>query len=138
LQSFPDRINGITELRNSGKERRSHQRYPIDLEIRCRALRSDIVVLGKVCDISSGGVRFMSDCRQTVGNFSGILAPGKKVELSIDWPILLDGTCRLQLRGQGRIVRSDEHGTAIEIEHHEFCTRKAQSAAVCRASAVGG
>ncbi len=122
-------MEGITNLRNAGNGRRSHYRYPIDLGIRCRVLRSDLIVFGKIRDISSSGVRFTS---------SEILAPGKKVELSIDWPILLDGTCRLQLRGQGRIVRSDEHGTAIEIEHHEFCTRKAQSAAVCRASAVGG
>ena len=91
-------------------------------------LRSDLVIFGKIRDISSSGVRFTS---------SEILALGKKVELSIDWPILLDSTCRLQLKGQGRVIRSDEHGTAIEIEHHEFCTRKTQSAAVCRATAVG-
>src|SRR5690349_14311639 len=128
LQSFPDRINGITKLRDSGKERRSHQRYPIDLGIRCGTLRSDGVVSGKICDISSGGVRFTS---------SEILAPGGKVELSIDWPVLPNGACRLQLKGRGRVVRSDEHGTAIEIEHHEFCTRKTQSAAVSGATAAG-
>ncbi len=122
-------MEGITNLRNAGNGRRSHYRYPIDLGIQCRPSRSDRVVFGKIRDISSTGVRFTS---------SEILAPGEKVELSIDWPVLLNGACRLQLKGQGRIVRSDEHGTAIEIERHEFCTRKAQTAALYGASAVGG
>jgi len=102
--------------------------YPIDLGIRCRALRSDNVVLGKIRDISSGGVRFTS---------SEILAPGTTVELSIDWPVLLDGACRLQLKGLGVVVRTDEHGTAIEFERTEFYTRKTRTAALCGAAAVG-
>lgn len=122
------RMEGLTNLRNSGDRLRSHRRYPIDVGIRCRALRSDEVVLGRICDISSGGVRFTS---------SEILAPGKKVEISIDWPVLLDGACRLQLRAQGLVVRNDQHGTAIEFERYDFYTRKAGTDALCGAGAVG-
>jgi len=112
---------------NSGSGRRKHWRYPVDLEIRCRALPSDRVVLGKICDISSHGVRFTS---------SEILALGATVELAIDWPVLLDGACPLQLKGRGRVLRNDKHGTAIEIERHEFCTRKTETAALRGAGEV--
>jgi hypothetical protein len=118
-QIMEDLLNGITNLPASGNGRRSHRRYPIDLAIRCRGLPSDRVLLGKIRDISSGGVRFTS---------SEILAPGTRVELSIDWPVLLDHACRLQLKCQGRVLRSDGHGTAIEMERHEFYTRKAPAA----------
>ena len=114
-------MEGIGNPRNSGHERRSHRRYPVDLGIWCRALPSGRVVAGKICDISSHGVRFTS---------SQILAPGAKVELAIDWPVLLDNACPLALRGQGRVLRSDRHSTAIEIERHEFCTRKTEATAV--------
>jgi len=114
--TFPMRVAD-----NSGNGRRLHRRYPMDLGIRCRALRTDRVVLGKICDISSGGVRFIS---------SEVLTPGTKVELAIDWPVLLDSACHLQLKGQGHVLRCDEHGTAIEIERHEFYTRKTQTTAL--------
>src|SRR5207237_1990983 len=97
-------MEGITSLRNAGNGRRLYRRYPIDLGIRCRVLRNNQIISGKVCDISSGGVRFIS---------SEILTPGKKVELSIDWPVLLDGACPLQLKFWGRIVRSDKLATAF-------------------------
>jgi len=117
----------IAVAENSGSERRKHRRYPVDLEIRCRALRSGRVALGRICDISSHGVRFTS---------SEVLAPGTKVELTIDWPVLLDGACPLQLKGRGHVLRNDKHGTAIEIERHEFCTRKTETAALRGAGEV--
>jgi len=99
---------------NSGSERRSHRRYLVDLVICCRALPSRRVVVGKTYDISIGGVRFTS---------SEILDPGTKVELAIDWPVLLDGASPLQLIGWGNVLRTGKHGTAIKIERHEFWTR---------------
>jgi hypothetical protein len=120
-------MESASNLRNSRSGRRSHRRYPVDLGISCRALSRHTervgsrVVLGRIREISSGGVRFTS---------SEILVPGTTVELSIDWPLLLDGACRLRLKGWGRVLRSDEHGIAIEIERHEFCTRKYQTAAL--------
>jgi hypothetical protein len=114
-------LNTIPTIQNLGNRRRSHNRYPLDLGIQCSALRGDRVILGKIRDISSGGVRFTS---------TETLRPGTKVDISIDWPMLLDGACPLQLKGRGRVLRSDERGTAIAIEHHAFCTRKTQTAAL--------
>src|SRR5437660_9479369 len=85
---------GITNQPDSSDGRRSHHRYPIDLGINCRVLRSKRIVLGKIRDISSGGIRFISP---------EVLAPGTRVELAIDWPVLLDHTCRLQLKCRGRV-----------------------------------
>src|ERR1700719_4445464 len=48
----------------------------------------------------------------------------------IDWPALLDHACRLQLKGWGRVLRSNQHGTAIEIESHEFYIRKIETVAL--------
>ncbi|HYW48448.1 MAG TPA: PilZ domain-containing protein [Bryobacteraceae bacterium] len=99
---------------NLGGGRRSHRRYLVDLVICCRALPGGRPVVGRTYDISSGGVRFTS---------SEILDPGTKVELAIDWPVLLDGASPLQLIGWGNVLRTGKHGTAIKIERHEFWTR---------------
>src|SRR5689334_2285435 len=85
-----------------GNGRRSHRRYPVDLSMRCKLCGTDRVVPGRVRDISSTGVQFVS---------SEVFPPAIKVELLIDWPVLLNGNCRLQLRGYGKIVRSDAAGT---------------------------
>ena len=122
------RTKRITDLQDWGIGRRSHRRYAIGLGIRCREIRGDRDVFGKVSDISTGGVRFTSF--QT-------LAPGTTVGLSIEWPVLLDGTCRLQLIIRGSVLRSDEHETAIKIERYEFCTRRNRTAPLCGATAVG-
>jgi hypothetical protein len=116
-QNVDEGLDGITDLPNSGTSngRRSHRCYPVDFGIRCRRLETDRVLLGRIRDISTGGVRFTS---------SEILAPGTKVELSIGWPSLLDHACRLQLKCRGRVLRSDAHGTAVKMEGHEFYTRK--------------
>ena len=115
----------ITDPQDSGTGRRSHRRYTIELGIRCREIRGDRDVFGKISDISTGGVRFTSSQSQ---------APGTTVEISIEWPMRLDGTCHLQLKGRGRVLRSDENETAIKIERYEFCTR---TAPLCVAAAVG-
>jgi hypothetical protein len=118
-------LDGITNLPNSGTGdgRRSHRRYPVDLGIRCR-LETDRILLGKIRDLSTGGVRFTS---------SEILALGTKVELSIDWPARL-GHVRLQLKCSGRVIRCDGQGTTVKIGRHEFHIRT-QTDIGCAASA---
>jgi hypothetical protein len=44
------------------------------------------------------------------------------VQLNIAWPVLLHNSSPLQLAVIGRIVRSDNDRTAIEIIQHEFRT----------------
>ena len=96
-----------------GNGRRSHFRYPVDLGIRYRVARTDNMVPAPICDIGSGGVRFTS---------SEILPVATRIEFAIDWPSV-QGNCRLQLKGWGRVLRSNEHSTVIRFERHEFRTR---------------
>lgn len=94
--------------------RRLHQRFPIRAE-------AEYIVEGRrgpatTRDISSGGVFLRTDA---------ILKAGEPVQVWIDWPARLDGR-RLRLVFFGRVVRSNEAGTAVEATRYEFrvCAQK--------------
>jgi PilZ domain len=108
-------------LRTKKAERRSSGRFPIHQEVVYTLLegksRSDTCA-GKTLDMSSGGILFTT---------SEALHPGKRLELAVNWPARLDGTCRLKLVAMGRVVRSDADRAAIVIEHYEFRTQGART-----------
>jgi hypothetical protein len=98
------------------KEQRSHQRYPIELEVEYRLLargRSEQVGSGKTRNISSGGVLF---------DALGARPAAGSIEILLTWPFLLEGVCPLKLVMKGQIVRSDVRGVAIQSSYHEFRT----------------
>jgi hypothetical protein len=98
-------------------EQRSHQRYPIELEVEYRLLsRGHLPHLGsgKTRNISSGGVLF-----EALGSAAPEMGT---IEVLVSWPFLLEGVCPLRLMMRGRIVRSDGHGVAIQSTFHEFRT----------------
>jgi|HubBroStandDraft_6_1064221.scaffolds.fasta_scaffold1181433_1 hypothetical protein len=97
-------------------EQRSHQRYPIELEVEYRLVakgQSDQLGSGKTRNISSGGVLIHA---------LGSPPEGSTIELMLNWPFLLEGVCPLKLVMRGRIVRSDGRGVAIQSNYHEFRT----------------
>jgi hypothetical protein len=97
-------------------EQRSHQRYPIELEVEYRMVakgQSEHVGSGKTRNISSGGVLI---------DALGSPPAGGSIELMLSWPFLLEGVCPLKLVMRGRIVRSDVRGVAIQSNFHEFRT----------------
>jgi hypothetical protein len=49
---------------------------------------------------------------------------GRMVELSVNWPARLDGTCPLQFVATGRVVRAEARRAAVRIERYEFRTRR--------------
>jgi len=65
-------------------------------------------------DLSSSGLSFTADRP---------LLTGQKLEVAIDWPVLLDGGVRLQLVMSGVVVRTSGTTTAPKIQRHEFKTR---------------
>jgi hypothetical protein len=100
-------------------EQRSHQRYPIELEVEYRLVtkgQSDQLGSGKTRNISSGGVLI------NALNALGAPPAGSTIELMLSWPFLLEGVCPLKLVMRGRIVRSDMRGVAIQSNYHEFRT----------------
>ena len=98
-------------------DRRSHRRYPVELDLRYKLIYGRRVLnggLGKTRDISTKGVFFRAD---------QALPRGRDIELSMDWPLRLGGLCPLQVKIAGKVLRSDESGTAVQIRHYEFRTR---------------
>jgi hypothetical protein len=117
----------VTEI---AEDRRKKQRYPVDFALTYKILKNGLVKLtgsGAVMNMSSSGIAFST---------GEILARGAMVELSIAWPVLLNGNCPMKMVVEGRVVRSDGHCTAIRMERHEFRTqaRSAQQPATAQHS----
>jgi PilZ domain-containing protein len=104
---------------DAAAERRATRRFAIEQEVLYKILDHRAAVpesgVGKTLDISSGGVLFETQQR---------LRPGKRVEVSVNWPALLDGGCPLKFVAVGRVVRAEEKRAAMHIEQHEFRTRR--------------
>jgi hypothetical protein len=107
--------------KNERGERRTAGRFPIQQEVvytlldgqtRCQAVPS------RTLDMSSRGILFTT---------TEALHPGRRLEVSVNWPARLDGSCRLKLVALGRVVRSQSDRTAIAIEHYEFKTQGAHA-----------
>ena len=98
-------------------DRRDDRRYRIEMDLGWKLMHRGRLCLagtGTVIDFSSGGILF---------NAGQPLRVGKKIELAIDWPVLLNSTTPMQLIVYGRTVRSLESQVAVRIEQHEFRTR---------------
>jgi hypothetical protein len=98
-------------------DRRHSDRFPIAREMRYRILNKRSVTepgSGNTVNMSSSGVLFAVD---------GIMMPGSRVELSINWPVKLNDKCALRLVARGRVVRSERGIAAMEILEHEFRTQ---------------
>ena len=105
------RINGLAIF-----ERRKANRFPVHQGLQYRVLNNradNSAGAGLTHDMSSNGIRFSTENRIQVGSM---------VELSVNWPARLDGTCRLKVVAVGRVVRSEAHWAAASIQRHEFRT----------------
>src|SRR5262245_24510019 len=91
-------------------ERRSTNRVPGGDDVRYLLVQSRAAKLsggGTTRNIGSGGMRFSTDEELPIG---------RTVELSVNWPARLDGTCPLQFVATGRVIRSDAQRAAVRIE----------------------
>lgn len=116
MSAAPLAARAAGRLKKVTTEQRSHQRYPIELEVEYRLLakgQSELIGSGKTRNISSGGVLFEA---------LGLRPATGSIELLLSWPFLLEGVCPLKLVMKGRIVRSDLRGIAIQSNYHEFRT----------------
>lgn len=98
-------------------ERRGTGRFPLREDVRYKIIQSKadkISGCGVTLNIGSGGILFSTEERLPVG---------RTVELSVNWPARLDGTCPLQFVATGRIVRAEANRAAARIERYEFRTR---------------
>ncbi len=101
----------------SERERRTKRRFMIDQEVKYKMLYGQRIAetgVGRTLNISSGGVWFSTE---------NMLTSGMPVELSMNWPVLLNDSCPMKLMIYGCVVRSNEKGAAVAIERYEFRTQ---------------
>lgn len=112
----------------SPRDRRSHNRYPIELELEYKLWNSDRVErvgFGRTLNLSSGGVLFEADVA---------LPAGAAITLAVKWPCSLGKACTLKLHMRGRVIRCEARRIAVELTHYEFRTAGSRSAAAQSAS----
>ena len=117
--------------KSPSQDRRACKRYPLDLELRyTKSDRRELLEThsGRIIDLSSSGLRFTAE---------GPLLAGLRIDVSIDWPALLDGGVPLQLIASGVVVWTSGTETALRIQRHEFRTRRAGPKVVSRQESVG-
>lgn len=98
-------------------DRRASTRFPLRLAISYRAsnpVACSCATPIKTVNISSNGLLFEDN---------GSLQPGQHVQVSIEWPALLDRRVPLNLILEGRIVRTATGYAAMRVHRHEFKTR---------------
>jgi hypothetical protein len=103
---------------SEARERRMTSRFPFREDVTYRLLQNkapSVVGTGQTLNICSGGILFTTD---------EALPVGRMVEVSVNWPARLDGTCPLKMVARGRVIRSDAGKAAVRIERYEFRTRK--------------
>jgi hypothetical protein len=98
-------------------ERRSKVRFPLEMRVRYRSLarRCPVVGTGVVMNMSRSGVLVSSE---------HTISEGVRVELSIEWPSLLDGRVPLQVVTLGRVVRCEPSSFAVVLVRYQFRTTK--------------
>ncbi len=105
-------------------ERRRSSRFPIEREVRYRALNKrggEKTGEGKTINISSSGVFFTAE---------HLLLQGRRIELSISWPAQLNNRTPLKLVVRGRVTRTEDARVAVEIQHYEFRTQSSAPSSV--------
>ena len=99
------------------REKRMKRRFPLEQEVRYKMLYGQRMAetgSGTTTNISSSGVWF---------NTVNTLSAGMPIEISMNWPVLLNDMCPMKLMMYGCVVRSDEKGAAVVIERYEFRTQ---------------
>jgi hypothetical protein len=104
--------------RDPSAERRARTRIPLILEVsyavsECRGTVE--MGSGRTVDLCKSGLSFTAD---------GPLFTGQKLDVSIDWPVLLDGSVRMRLIMSGKVVRTVGNVIALQIRRYEFRTRR--------------
>ena len=119
-------LSGVMKKHGNQPDRRIKGRFPMQLPLEYRLLVDREVVSGhgRTLNVGSGGVCFLG------GTY---LEPGTFVELAIEWPLLLDDACPIQLVIFGRILRSADGRSVSSLEKYEFRTKR-RDGAVARPS----
>lgn len=120
MQAFRGPVSNRETIRDPS-ERRARRRFQIGQDVCYICLsgsRVDDEGVGKIVNVSSSGVRFTTEHTLNVG---------KRVEVTVEWPALIDDKCLMNLVIKGWVARSDSNSAAVKIEHYEFRTRASKA-----------
>jgi hypothetical protein len=98
-------------------DRRLTRRFPIGMAAQYKLLRYGRVVNtgeGRTLNLSSGGALIWCE---------GALPKGHSIELSLLWPVRLDGRVGMSLEVAGTTVRATGNTVAVAFSRHYFRTR---------------
>jgi hypothetical protein len=121
IPSFPDRHHDPFSINGPRPpERRLKSRFALDLNVRFRFLRGNSCYsgVGRAINVGSGGVLVSTE----EGGSHCDLHLGAQVEMSFEWPALLDGRIPLQLVIVGLVVRYTTAAFAATLVRYEFRT----------------
>ena len=114
--SLPIRRQQLQALKEPKTDRRQYRRYPIVLDLIYKStdqFGGELRGAGTTLNMSTGGVLFQA---------SDVLIPFRQIEMSLQWPFLLQDVCPLRLYVRGRVVRSRGYEMAVRIDTYEFRT----------------
>ncbi len=109
--------------RPHGADRRTNARFPCRLAVSYQALEHPFLsgtATSETLNISSKGLLFTTE---------ESLQPGQLLQVSVDWPAMLDNQVPLKLVAEGRIVRNTNGQAAMRIDKYEFRTRRNRNSA---------
>ena len=86
-----------------------HQRFPISTPV--KYIVEKVAGEGVTCNVGSDGLLMKTTC---------VFPQGRRIELSLDWPAMLDGRLPLRLDISGKILWSNVRGTAVKILSYEY------------------
>jgi hypothetical protein len=89
--------------------RHGHQRFPISTPV--KYIVEKVAGEGVTCNVGSDGLLMKTTC---------VFPQGRLIELSLDWPAMLDGRLPLRLDIFGKILWSNVRGTAVAILGYEY------------------
>jgi hypothetical protein len=104
--------------RSTGLERRASPRYRRTLVVRYKQPnRPGPPETGRIIDLSRSGWRFTAERP---------LQAGLRLDVFLDWPVLLDGGVQLRLIAWGVVAWTNGTETALRIERREYRTRRVE------------
>jgi hypothetical protein len=96
-------------------ERRSKARYPVKLTVRYRTVgrHRSVNGVGETLNMSSSGLLVSAQHE---------VSAGLRLEVNVEWPLLLDGAIPLQLVAHGKVVRCGGSMFALSFAQYQFRT----------------
>lgn len=116
-------VYSLRAMESEAEDRRGALRFPMALELQFREVGVGPYLAqgaGQTVDLSSDAIFFTPSCA---------LAPGTRLEVSVQWPVRLEGKVPLKFVVRGVVMGYRRPHAVLAIQHYEFRTLRASSEA---------